>query len=63
MNEEFARIQEEEDISIDSHVTIEKMEQVIGAIDRTVKRYLKEFQDAGILKRVGSDTSGEWILL
>ena len=96
VNEEFARIQKEEEtknvpeklspavqrllggysrkkrtkalalvkvISVDSHVIIEKMEQEIGATDRTVKRYLKEFQDAGALKRVCSDTSGEWILL
>ena len=30
--------------------------------DRTVKRYLKEFQDAGVLHREGSDINGEWIL-
>ena len=50
-------------ISSDSHITIEKMIRLIHATDRTVKRYLKEFQDAGALRRKGSDTSGEWLLM
>lgn len=50
-------------ISADNHITIEKMVQAVAATDRTVKRYLRELQDAGVLKREGSDTSGEWILL
>ena len=31
--------------------------------ERTVQRYLKEFQESGILMRDGSDKSGKWILL
>ena len=30
--------------------------------DRTVQRYLQEFQQAGILQRIGSDISGEWVI-
>ncbi len=33
-----------------------------GISERTVARYLKEFQEAGVLIREGSDTSGKWIL-
>ena len=29
----------------------------------TVARYMKEFQDAGVLIREGSDTNGKWILV
>ena len=35
----------------------------IGTTDRTVQRYLKEFQDNAILKRVGSDKNGEWVFM
>jgi len=31
--------------------------------ERAVQRYLKEFQESGILAREGSDKSGRWILL
>lgn len=44
-------------ISSDEHITIEKMVQVIGVTDRTVKRYLKEFQDAGALRLMYSLSS------
>jgi predicted HTH transcriptional regulator len=43
-------------------ITIEEMALTIGATDRTVQRYLKEFQESDILKREGSDKKGEWIL-
>lgn len=46
----------------DSTITIPRIAEVSGSSVRTVKRYLKEFQDGDILKREGSDTSGEWIL-
>ena len=46
----------------DSTITIPRIDEVSGSSVRTVKRYLKEFQDGDVLKREGSDTSGEWIL-
>ena len=39
-----------------------EMTKLSGSSERTVKRYLKEFQEADVLRRAGSDTSGEWIL-
>ena len=46
----------------DGTLTIPKIAEVSGASVRTVKRYIKEFQDGNILKREVSDTSGQWIL-
>ena len=50
-------------ILFDSHITIPEIAKVSGSSERTIKRYLKEFQMAGVLKREGSDTCGEWIML
>ena len=50
-------------IIANNQITIADMAESAGTTSRTVQRYLKEFQDAGILKREGSDTSGRWILL
>lgn len=50
------------EIRKNSSVTILQMAGHTGMNDRTVQRYLKEFQDAGILRREGSDTCGSWIL-
>ena len=50
-------------IGSDGHTTIFQISQKTGMNIRTVQRYLKEFQDNGILKREGSDINGEWILL
>ena len=47
----------------DRKITISQMADAAGTTDRTVKRYLREFQAAGILRRDGSDISGEWVLL
>ena len=44
------------------YITINEMTTVVGTTDRTVQRYLKEFQDADVLKREGSDKKGQWIL-
>ena len=49
-------------IVLDSAITIPRIAEVSGSSIRTVKRYLKEFQDGDVLKREGSDTSGQWIL-
>ena len=46
----------------DGTITIPRMAEITGASERTVKRYLKEFQEGNVLKREGSDTSGRWIL-
>ena len=45
-----------------SHITIPEIAKISGSSVRTVKRYLKEFQQENVLRREGSDTSGEWIL-
>lgn len=50
-------------IVADRTITIARMAEISGASERTVKRYLKEFQDENILRREESDTSGQWILL
>ena len=51
-----------EAMASDCAMTIPMIAEVSGSSVRTVKRYLKEFQGGDILKREGSDTSGEWIL-
>jgi len=43
-------------------ITISEMTMVVGTTDRTIQRYLKEFQEAAVLKREGSDKKGQWIL-
>ena len=52
-----------EAMASDSRITIAEMATMAGTTDRTVKRYLKEFQESGVLVRTGSDPSGEWILV
>ena len=47
----------------DSHITLTDMAQKYGISESTVKRYIKDFQEKGILKRKGSDKSGEWIVI
>ena len=46
-----------------SHITVTDMAQKHGVSESTIKRYLKDFQVHGILKRSGSDKNGEWILI
>ena len=44
-------------------ITISEMAVAADITGRTVQRYLKEFQEAGALKREGSDKNGKWIVL
>ena len=44
-------------------MTIAQIAALAEINDRTVQRYLKDFQDAKILRREGSDTDGKWIIL
>ena len=46
----------------DPSITISRIIEISGTSDRTVKRYLKEFKDGNVLKRQGSDISGQWFL-
>ena len=46
----------------DKNRTIQQIADAAGVSKRTAARYIKEFQDAGVLRREGSDISGEWIL-
>ena len=42
--------------------TINQLAKNTGISRSTVLRYIKEFQDAGVLLRVGNNKSGKWIL-
>ena len=46
----------------DKSRTIQQIADEAGVSKRTAARYIKEFQDAGVLTREGSDISGKWIL-
>ena len=43
-------------------LTLEQIVDVSGVSRRTVARYMKEFQEAGVLRREGSDKNGKWVL-
>ena len=47
----------------DKNRTIQQIADAAGVSKRTAARYIKEFQNAGILRREGSDISRVWILL
>ena len=49
-------------IKEDEKRTLQQIAEVVGITKRSVARYTKEFQDAGVLHREGSDTRGKWIL-
>ena len=51
------------EIMNDGSMTIAQIAALAEINDRTVQRYLKDFQDAKILRREGSDTDGKWIIL
>ena len=51
------------EILANSMLTIPQISDNSGVSKRTVARYMKEFQDAGVLIREGSDTNGKWILV
>ena len=40
--------------------TLDKISGMTGFSKRTISRYIKEFQESGVIKRVGSDRSGYW---
>lgn len=50
-------------ISENNSVTADQITEATCVSRRTVLRYLKEIQEAKILKREGSNTSGKWILV
>ena len=52
-----------DEISKNGQITIPEISQMMKVTERAVQRYLKEFQESGILAREGSDKSGRWILL
>ena len=49
-------------IAYNSNITRAEIARVTNVSDSTVKRYLKELQETGVIERKGSDTKGEWIL-
>ena len=46
----------------DSEQSANQISDKIGVSKRTVLRYIKEFQEAGVLFRVGNNKSGKWVL-
>ncbi|WP_423222707.1 winged helix-turn-helix transcriptional regulator [Candidatus Amarolinea aalborgensis] len=40
--------------------TAQKLAQVVGVNDKTIKRHLKTLREQGRLERVGSDKTGHW---
>ena len=50
-------------ISDDNNTTIAAMEKLLGIGHTTIKKYLKELQDEGIIKRIGPDKGGHWSVL
>jgi len=46
-----------------SHVTRQEMANKIGKDIRTIGRAIKQLQERGLLKRVGSDKTGHWEML
>ena len=45
-----------------SLITREQMSVEIGISDRMIAKYLKDFQEKGILKRVGGKFGGQWVI-
>lgn len=43
-------------------ITREQMSVEIGISDRMIAKYLKDFQEKGILKRVGGKFGGQWVI-
>ena len=43
-------------------ITRERISVEVGISDRMVAKYLKDFQDKGILKRVGGKFGGRWVI-
>lgn len=50
-------------ISTDPNLTSAKMAIMLGVSDRTVKRYLSLMTKKGLIKREGSDKTGQWKIL
>jgi predicted HTH transcriptional regulator len=43
--------------------TIAQLAELTGKSQRTISRELREYQDAGLIKREGSRKSGSWVVL
>ena len=51
------------EIAKDSNITIEKLVSLLGKGQTTIKKYIKELQTEGYLKRIGSKFSGHWEII
>ena len=51
------------EIAKDSNITIEKLVSLLGNGQTTIKKYIKELQTEGYLKRIGSKFSGHWEII
>ena len=43
-------------------VTIQDIANMVGVSKSTVSRYLKELKELGIVKRVGANKNGLWLI-
>jgi len=50
-------------IKKNSKITIAEIAREIGISNRMIAKYLKRFQDDGLVKRKGGRFGGEWIIL
>ena len=46
-----------------THCTYETLSKMFGISRATVANYMKSLNDAGVVKRVGSDKDGHWEVL
>ncbi len=52
-----------ENISANPAITIPELAEIIGVSERTIERHLQKLQRDGLLKRVGPDKGGHWIVV
>lgn len=51
------------EINKNSIVTIAELSTIIGVSKVTINKYIKDLRQNGIIDRIGSKTSGKWIIL
>lgn len=47
----------------DSYLTQEELSKIVGINLVNIKKNMKKLQDLSLLKRNGTDKSGEWIII
>ena len=49
-------------IKENSHITQAKLTTKLNCSDRQIRRVIKELREKGLIKRIGSRKSGQWIV-